>query len=174
MNDDDLVERDLECAVCMALLCEPVDWPGACNHSFCRLCLLRLHTLAAFRCPMCRCPCSSPSTTVTLAQISRWPVSYERRCLAETHEYDHDKPSSYPTTRAPTVRRARARAAAPEQYRRRSRDHELKSALLLRGSTKKGVFWKELRSRAAGYSFMPGPEWLHALARCWLGINFPL
>ena len=112
MDDDALVENDLECAVCLALLCEPVEWPGACNHSFCRLCLLRLHTLAAFRCPMCRCPCSSPSTTVTLAEISRWPVAYERRCPAKGHEYDHNKPSSHPTTRAPTVRRARARAAA--------------------------------------------------------------
>ena len=140
MDDDALVENDLECAVCLALLCEPVEWPGACNHSFCRLCLLRLHTLAAFRCPMCRCPCSSPSTTVTLAEISRWPVAYERRCPAEAHKYDHSKTTSHPT-RAATVRRARARAAAPEQYRRRSRDHELKSALLLRGSTKKGIRW---------------------------------
>lgn len=134
MDDDDLVGSDLECAICLGLLCEPVEWPGACSHHFCRHCLLRLRTLAAFKCPMCRCPASStPSTTVTLAQISRWPVSHERR--------------------------ARAKAAAPDQYRRCRRDHELKSALLLRGdSAKKGLFWTKVRSRMAGYSIMPGAQ----------------
>ena len=84
MADDVEVDSDLECAVCLSLLCEPVEWPGTCSHSFCRLCLLRLHTLAKFRCPMCRCPCSSPSTAVTLVDISRWPVSHERRCPVKT------------------------------------------------------------------------------------------
>lgn len=44
------------CAVCLEPLCEPVQWPGPCGHSFCLLCTLRVRTRASPACPLCRAP----------------------------------------------------------------------------------------------------------------------
>ena len=98
----DEVEPDeaLECAVCMSLFIEPIIFPG-CSHSFCRLCLLRLQMHAAFRCPLCRC-----HSSLTVSELTRWPVARELR--------------------------SRAKAAAPALYEKRSHDHKQRIACLLR------------------------------------------
>jgi len=48
------------CAVCLEPLCEPVQWPGPCGHSFCLLCSLRLRCQAQPTCPLCRAPATRP------------------------------------------------------------------------------------------------------------------
>eukprot|EP00746_Dinoflagellata_sp_MGD_P010579 gnl/MRDRNA2_/MRDRNA2_121887_c0_seq1.p1 gnl/MRDRNA2_/MRDRNA2_121887_c0~~gnl/MRDRNA2_/MRDRNA2_121887_c0_seq1.p1 ORF type:complete len:582 (-),score=82.08 gnl/MRDRNA2_/MRDRNA2_121887_c0_seq1:221-1966(-) len=42
---------ELDCAVCLDLLCEPIQLP--CAHTFCRNCLLRI---SQRKCPLCRAP----------------------------------------------------------------------------------------------------------------------
>ena len=59
-NDSDEEEEeeeeqgDLDCPICFSLLCEPLT--TACNHSFCRLCLVQSTRLApdGRSCPLCR------------------------------------------------------------------------------------------------------------------------
>ena len=61
--------EELCCAICMQLLCEPIQWPAvepsACTHTFCRLCtyqVLRWNLCKASssglepHCPICRAP----------------------------------------------------------------------------------------------------------------------
>ena len=98
--DEAEADEALECAVCMSLFIEPIIFPG-CSHSFCRLCLLRLQMHAAFRCPLCRC-----HSSLTVSELTRWPVARELR--------------------------SRAKAAAPALYEKRSHDHKQRIACLLR------------------------------------------
>ena len=98
--DEAEADEALECAVCMSLFIEPIIFPG-CSHSFCRLCLLRLQMHAAFRCPLCRC-----HSSLTVSELTRWPVARELR--------------------------SRAKAAAPALYEKRSHDHKQRIARLLR------------------------------------------
>ena len=156
-DDLEALEPDLECAVCLAVLCEPVSFPG-CSHSFCRLCLLRVRTLpahvsATFRCPLCRCS-SDTARTLTVADLVKWPVSAELK--------------------------SRAAAAAPELYQQRSQEHAQKIATLLADHAAKRMQDRKCLYRAAHemrgdapLRFRPGADCLHTfvqcVARCWCG-----
>lgn len=73
--------KQLECSICLELLCDPVTCP--CGHNFCRSCLLpALKTNAS--CPLCRAPChisDSRPENKQLAQMCRIlsPQHYDLR-----------------------------------------------------------------------------------------------
>lgn len=140
--DEALEPEALECAVCLSLLIEPIIFPG-CSHFFCRLCLLRLQMHAAFRCPLCRC-----HSTLTVSELSKWPVARELR--------------------------SRARAAAPALYEKRSHDHCQRITSLLREHALKRMQDKcPYRERTLRFSqtyvpprFTPGTDCVNAVIRC--------
>ena len=142
---DERIDSDeaLECAVCLSLLIEPIKFPG-CSHSFCRLCLLRLQMHAAFRCPLCRC-----HSSLTISELSKWPVSRELR--------------------------SRAKAAAPALYEKRSQDHSLRIVSLLHEHAAKRMqdkcpYREYLPMRFTGTyippRFTPVDDCLDAVIRC--------
>ena len=47
-------QADLECGVCLGLVCEAITTP--CGHTMCRLCLVRALQRQA-KCPVCRSVC---------------------------------------------------------------------------------------------------------------------
>ncbi len=80
--------QDLECAVCLGLLCEAVTTP--CGHTMCRLCLVRALQRQA-KCPSCRAVCvisaEDHPETLALSRLARkcFPDMYEQR-LEETRQ----------------------------------------------------------------------------------------
>lgn len=79
---------DLECAVCLGLLCEAVTTP--CGHTMCRLCLVRA-LQRQHKCPACRAVCvisaEDHPETLALTRLARkcFPGLYEQR-LEETRQ----------------------------------------------------------------------------------------
>merc|ERR1711990_1170412 len=53
------LETDLECPICVELLCEPIKTP--CNHRFCMNCLAKAQRLQGHACPICRTQCMVPA-----------------------------------------------------------------------------------------------------------------
>jgi hypothetical protein len=80
--------QDLECAVCLGLLCEAVTTP--CGHTMCRLCLVRALQRQT-KCPSCRAVCvisaEDHPETLALSRLARkcFPQLYEQR-LEETRQ----------------------------------------------------------------------------------------
>ena len=66
---------DLECAVCMSALHEPVKWPahedvGGCGHIFCRGCVVRcLSAEETSGCPLCRAPIAEGMTALKARRL---------------------------------------------------------------------------------------------------------
>lgn len=83
----------LECSVCLSLLCQPVSLP--CGHTFCRICLATAQQRSRKKCPNCRAVChmaaESHPENVVIASIARtcFPDVYERR-LADV-AYDRQR-----------------------------------------------------------------------------------
>ena len=79
---------DLECGVCLSLLCEAVTTP--CGHSLCRLCLVRALQRQT-KCPVCRAVCminaEDHAETRLLTRLAKraFPILYEQR-LEETRQ----------------------------------------------------------------------------------------
>ncbi|TFJ88153.1 hypothetical protein NSK_000507 [Nannochloropsis salina CCMP1776] len=79
---------DLECGVCLGLLCEAVTTP--CGHSLCRLCLVRALQRQT-KCPVCRAVCminaEDHAETRLLTRLAKraFPALYEQR-LEETRQ----------------------------------------------------------------------------------------
>jgi len=79
----------VECAICLALLCEPITTP--CGHSFCRPCLVSTLRKNKKKCPSCRCVCEVGGRgRVSLrgwsqsACVSRWQgACVTKRLVAE-------------------------------------------------------------------------------------------
>ena len=80
---------ELECGVCLGLLCEPLTIP-TCGHSLCRLCLVRACQRQK-RCPICRAVCminaEDHAETRLLTRLAKraFPALYEQR-LEETRQ----------------------------------------------------------------------------------------
>jgi hypothetical protein len=90
--------QDLECAVCLGLLCEAVTTP--CGHTMCRLCLVRALQRQK-KCPACRAVCvisaEDHPETLALSRLARkcFPALYEQR-LEEIEQERAFLLSSYP------------------------------------------------------------------------------
>ena len=60
LASEEAIPDDLQCAVCLRLLCEPVAWPvttaGSCRHKFCMRCTKSCLALPEAACPLCRTP----------------------------------------------------------------------------------------------------------------------
>jgi len=54
--------EEVECPVCVSLLCEPVLTP--CKHRFCRNCLAKSQRFQGPACPICRSPCRIPAESL--------------------------------------------------------------------------------------------------------------
>lgn len=51
----EMMEKILECALCLSTICEPISI--ACGHSFCRVCLVKSLRRSKKKCPSCRSVC---------------------------------------------------------------------------------------------------------------------
>ena len=49
------IEKLLECALCLSLICEPITI--SCGHTFCKVCLVKSLKRSHKKCPTCRSVC---------------------------------------------------------------------------------------------------------------------
>jgi len=92
--EDELVERGLQCAVCIDFLCAPLTL--GCGHTFCRLCLVQAAQLAPSgqQCPTCRGPVElqdPASHAVDRAVAAQVKALVPQQALAAREEADAQK-----------------------------------------------------------------------------------
>ena len=95
LASEEAIPDDLQCAVCLRLLCEPVAWPvttaGSCRHKFCMRCTKSCLALPEAACPLCRTPAVATMDLVvhagTVARLEEeLPKLYMERKRAQVQE----------------------------------------------------------------------------------------